>query len=444
MPGDVSITASDKVLPTSMPVETVAAGVIGAVGVAVSEIWATRTGRRQSVAVDSRAAGLAVDASSYLRVDGKNIKDKDRLTGFYRAADGWVFLHGNFPHLRDGLLDMFGAEKETLVNAVAGQDAATIEAEAARLGLCAVVVRDRSEWEKSAQAVATAGLPLIEIERIGDAPAEPLGIAARPLEAIRVLDLTRVIAGPVAGKVLAEHGADVLTVSAPHLPQIEPLVIETGFGKRSAFLDLRTTVGESGLRGLVRDADVFIDSYRPGALAERGFSPSALAAMRPGIIAVSISAFSRAGPWRDRRGYDSLVQAAVGLAGFDAGGVPRRLPCQPLDYMTGYLAAFSAMVAMLRRSRTGGSWHVRLSLERTAAWLWQMADAIRQSPSVPAARPDMDTLSDLLFDTPSSFGLVRHLRTALELGETPGFWRSPPPRLGTDLPVWLAPASQES
>jgi crotonobetainyl-CoA:carnitine CoA-transferase CaiB-like acyl-CoA transferase len=197
--------------------------------------------------------------------------------------------------------------------ALASWSAADIENAAGQLGLCGVIVRQRAEWEAHPQALATAALPLIEFTRIGDAPPRPLSHAARPLSGIRALDLSRVIAGPMAARTLAEHGATVLQVGAAHLPSIESLVIDTGFGKQSCAINIDTAAGSNKLHELIDSADVFLNAYRPGALERRGFSPAALAQQRPGIIYLSISAFSRAGPWAQRRGYDTLVAAASGL-----------------------------------------------------------------------------------------------------------------------------------
>jgi crotonobetainyl-CoA:carnitine CoA-transferase CaiB-like acyl-CoA transferase len=387
--------------------------------------------------VTTRAAGLAMDSAAYLRVNGGNIKDKDRMTGFYRARDGWVYLHGNFPHLRDGLFQMFRAsDKASLAKACAEWAAADVEAQATQRGLCAAMLRSREEWQRHPQARAIASLPLIEIRKIGEAPPLPLPDGDRPLSGIRVLDLTRVIAGPMAGRALAEHGATVMLVTGPHLPSVPPLVIDTGFGKLSASIDLREEGGAALLRELVGAADIFIDSYRPGSLAGRGFGPEDLAALRPGIVSVGISAYSRSGPWSAFRGYDSLVQAPVGLALTDDAGTPRRQPCQPLDYLTGYLAAFGAMVALVRRATEGGSWRVELSLARTAQWLWEMSDAIGPSRQAPSSNPSLEQIGDLTAETQSAFGTLRHLKPALSLSETPGRWWRPPVPLGTDDARW--------
>lgn len=188
-----------------------------------------------------------------------------------------------------------------------------------------------------------------------------------------MLDLTRAVAGPVAGRSLASHRADVMLVTAPHLPSILPLTMDTGRGKLSAQLDLRQAAARETLRGLSSTADVFLQGYRPGAVAGYGFSPEELAAIRPGMVCVTFSAYGHSGPWRGRRGFDSLVQNANGmnLAEAEAAGEakPKPLPCQTNDHASGYLLAFGAMVGPYRRATEGGAWHVRVGFAPTAHWI---------------------------------------------------------------------------
>ena len=220
---------------------------------------------------------------------------------------------------------------------------------------------------------------------------------AGALAGVRVLDLTHVIAGPVCGRTLAAHGADVLQVGAPHLPVLNQLVMDTGFGKRSCHLDLRTE--PERLRELVAGADVFVQSYRPGSLAAKGFGATDLASVRPGIVVVSLNAYGHTGPWRHRRGFDSLVQMSCGIA---AGDVPKPLPAQALDHGTGWLAAFGVLVALRRRALEGGAWHVRLSLARTAEWLHDLG-----RDHTPAREIDVRPFLD---STDSDFGRLTHVR----------------------------------
>jgi crotonobetainyl-CoA:carnitine CoA-transferase CaiB-like acyl-CoA transferase len=436
----LTVTDDADLIPTRYPIEAMGVAAIAAVGLAVYNLWRLRGGAGQDITVNRKAAALAMASSDYLLVDGVKVKTWDPVTGFYQDRNGdWIYLHGNFPHLRDGLLTRLGSgnDPESIKRAVADREVAELEHETIEQGLCASVARTRAEWLRHAQHEAVLALPLLEITRIGDAPPQPLPPGMRPLSGVRVVDCSRVIAGPMAGRTLAEHGADVLRINGPHLPYIEPLIIDTGLGKRSCHLDLRAPDDAGQLRALVSDADIFVDAYRPGALAERGFGADALHDLRPGIISVSLSAWSRLGPWSARRGYDSLVQAACGLTLNEGDSAPSRMPCAPLDYLAGYLAAYGAMVALARRAEEGGSWRVELSLLRIAEWIFDMADALGVKSTVSAAMPGRDEIGAFYQSRPSEFGRLDHLAPAMTLSGTPPGWDRPPVRPGTDRPVWL-------
>jgi crotonobetainyl-CoA:carnitine CoA-transferase CaiB-like acyl-CoA transferase len=436
----IELTGGDPVLPGTFRITAAALATIGAAGLAAAELWRLRTGRRQQVAVDARDATAAFRSERYLRIDGQAPPDPwHPVSGFHRAGDGrFIQLHCNFPHHLDGAVHLLGCPptREAAAAAIAGWKAPELEDALAAAGMCAGMIRTREEWRAHPQGQAVAGVPLLEIARIGDSPAEPAGAGDRPLSGVRVLDLTRVIAGPVCGRTLAEHGADVMLVTAGHLPSIDTLVVDTGRGKLSARLDLRQRGDLERLRGLVRGADVFCQSYRPGTLAARGLSPDELARLRPGIIYVTLSAYGHDGPWRDRRGFDSLVQSVSGIAhegGLAAGGErPRHLPAQALDHATGYLAAFGAMVALARRAREGGSHLVRVSLAATGRWI----DGLGRVDG--RTRPDLTlaAIDDLLETSDTPFGRVRHVRPAARLAETPARWARPAVPLGTHSPAW--------
>ena len=454
----VSLEGSDPALPSVYRIGTLASATIAAMALGAAECFRLRTGRRQRVEVDVRRALVAFRSERYLRVnDGPAPELRSPITGFYATRDArWIQLHTNFPHHLDGVLKVLGCANDpaAVAGAIRGWDGAMLDQTLADAGLCAALIRSPDEWAALEQASALAALPLFEIERIGDAPPEPpgRGDADRPLAGARVLDLSRIIAGPVAGRALAQHGAQVLLVNGPHLPNIAPLVIDNGRGKRSATLDLRDEAAQAQLRGLVSDgADVFLQAYRPGSIAARGFGPEQLAQLRRGIVCVSISAYGHTGPWAMRRGFDSLVQSASGIAwtesraaaagdGVARGteqsaerGRPKHLPCQALDHATGYLAAFGAMVALARRATEGGSWHVRVSLAQTGRWLQsfgQLADGWRI--------PDVtyDDVQDCLETVASPFGRIRAAMPAERMSETPPFYARPPVPIGTDEARW--------
>jgi crotonobetainyl-CoA:carnitine CoA-transferase CaiB-like acyl-CoA transferase len=435
-------------LPSSFHVGPIAAATIGAQALAAAELWHCRTGRRQSVEVEMRRALAMFRSERVLQVDGRPPADPwSPIAGYYQAKDGrWIQLHTNFPHHRDGVLRVLECEekRDAVAAAIRQWEAASLDARLADEGMCAALIRSPDEWNAHPQAQALAALPLFDIVRIGDAPPQPLdrirdsNAAARPLSGVRVLDLSRVIAAPVAGRTLAQHGADVLAIGAAHLPNILPLVIDTGRGKRSAHLDLREPAQRARLYELVREADVFLQAYRPNALASLGFSPEALAEAKPGIVYVSLSAYGHVGPWAQRRGFDSLVQSATGIAWQEGRAAqldgPGKLPCQALDHATGYLAAFGAMIALRRRATEGGSWLVRVSLAQTGRWLQSLGPVVDGLNAPDLGR---DEYAPWMHVMESPFGRVTAVAPVERMSETMPHFDSPPMPLGSSDPVWL-------
>ena len=439
--GQLEIHGDDPVLPVRYRIGASGAASLAALGLAAARLWALRTGRSQKISVDAASAAASLRSARYLRVNGKPPPALwDPLSGFYPARDGrWISIHANFANHRNAALAVLGvAPERTLAEAASlGWGGAALEDAIHASGGCAGLVRDQAEWQRHAQAQAVATQPLIEITRIGDAPLEVLPPGDRPLSGIRVLDLTRVLAGPTAARCLAEHGADVLKITAAHLPDSGQVDLDTGVGKLSARIDLRAVDGGETLRGLVRDADVFSQSYRPGSLGARGLAPEALAALRPGIVCVSLSAWGGSGPWAARRGFDSIVQAVSGIAHAHGGASkPRLLPVSAIDYVSGYLMAFGAMVALERRAREGGSWLVRVGLARTAQWI--VDRGVLQEASygkLPDEVPE-EALSPLYVECDAPDGRIRHLGPIVRLSETPGHWTRPPVPLGYHAPAW--------
>jgi crotonobetainyl-CoA:carnitine CoA-transferase CaiB-like acyl-CoA transferase len=430
--GEAQIAGADPVLRTPYRVGTAGAAALAAVGIAAAELWRLRTGRGQKVSVDLRAAAASLRSGAYLRIDGKPPPPIwDPLSAFYPVRDGrWVRFHCNYPHHRKAAMTVLGVgeDRKAAEAASASWDGVGLEDAIHAAGGCAGFARTAQEWASHPQASAVARQPLLEIARIGDAPPQPLPKAERPLAGIRVLDLTRVLAGPTAAKTLAEHGADVLKITAAHLPDSGDIDLDTGLGKLSAHLDLRDAQGVQTLRRLAQGADVFSQSYRPGSLAARGFSPEQLAQLRPGIVYVSLSAWGQTGPWKDRRGFDSIVQCVSGMAYAQGGGeAPKLLPCSAIDYVSGYLMAFGAMVALARRAREGGSWRVRVALARVGKWI---VDRGMVDPAG-AVEPEAATMETL-----SPVGVIRHLRPVVEMSETPPRWERPPVPLGFNRAEW--------
>ncbi|MGH9369138.1 MAG: CoA transferase [Thermoanaerobaculia bacterium] len=437
-----ALMGADPILPTDFKIGAAASAVIAATALAATELWRLRTGRGQSVSVDLRAAVAAFRSERYLRVDGQVPPDpRGGIFGFYRTGDGrWVQLHGALPHHREGIVSFLGCEgtREAAAAAVEKWNAEKLEEALAAAGMPAGMVRSRAEWQAHAQGRAVAALPLFEIVRIGDSRPEPGGDGGRPLSGVRVLDLTRVIAGPVCGRTLASYGAEVMLVTGAHLPNMPRLVMDTGLGKLSASLDLRRAEDAERLRQLIGRCDVFCQSYRPGALARHGFSPEDVARIRPGVVYVTLSAYGHAGPWRERRGFETLIQSVTGMAheqGFGAGlDRPEHLPAQVVDHGTGYLAAFGASIALARRAREGGSYLVRVSLAQTGRWV----DALGRVNGRRTPELTLGDVDDLLTDSDTRFGRLRHVVPAARLSETPAFWSRPAVPLGTHAAVWPA------
>lgn len=437
----VTIEGHDPLLPTNYLLGAAGAAVIAATGVAASDLWQLRTGRQQNVTVSMRAAAAALRGNQYLRIDGELPQNPwNPVSGFYQTSDGrWIQLHCNFPHHRAGVVKLLGCEdsREGVAEAVAEWPGQQLEDALAEANMCAGLVRLREEWQTHPQAQAVAQLPLFEIIKIGDSQPEPLIDGARSLSGVRVLDLTRVIAGPVGGRTLAEHGAEVLRIGGQHLPNIPSLVIDTGYGKRSAHLDLRLETDIAKLHHLIEESDIFLQSYRPGTLAARGLSPEALSQRRPGLIYVTLSAYGHQEPWRARRGYDSLVQSVSGIVAEEsAGQPPKHLPAQALDYVSGYLLAFGAMVALARRAREGGSYLVRVSLCQTSHWLHQLGRINGHWRDQNLPDLSFEGIQDLLTTTESPFGTLRHLSPIVQLSETPAQWSAPTVPLGWHEPIW--------
>lgn len=439
----ITLTGAEPALPSSFRVGAAAQATIGAVTMAAGEIHARRTGRPANASVAMRHATMEFRSGNYIHVDGAAPPDPwDAIAGAYRCGDGrFVRLHTNFPHHRDGVLRLLGCanDREAVAAALLNWQAEAFETAATDAGMVVAALRSFAEWDAHPHAAAVASVPVITLERIGDAPPTPLPTTGnRPLSGIRALDLTRVIAGPVSGRVLAAHGADVLRVTGAHLPSLGRAEIDVGRGKLQAALDLRTDAGRETLRGLIGGADIFTQGYRPGTLAGRGFSPEAVAALKPGIIYVSLSAYGHLGPWAGKRGFDSLVQTATGInqaeaAAFGTPEKPRPLPCQALDHASGYLLALGALAGLLRRADEGGSWLVRVTLAGTGHWLRGLG---RLEGGFNAPDPSFADLADLTEETDSGFGRLSALRHAGQIAGAPPFWVRSAMPLGSAPPIW--------
>lgn len=436
---NVTIAGKDPILPSPFRIGEAGAAIIAVIGYLSSELWVLKKHKPQHISIAVKDAALAQRSHEYIHaIDGENHDLWSSISGFYQTLDNrWIQLHCNFPHHQQGVISLLGCDdnKLSVTSAVKNWPADQLEETLAHRGLCGAIVRTPDEWKKHPQSQAIDALPLMEIIKIGNSKPEPLPIGNRPLSGINVLDLTRVIAGPVCGKTLAEHGATVILISSPELPYILPLVMDTGFGKLSAYLDLNNNKDKEQLFQLIKKTDIFAQSYRPGGLAERGFAPEVLAEHRPGIIYISFSAYSHVGPWANHHGYDSLVQSATGIVTEQSNSqIPKHLPAQSLDYITGFLAAAGAMEALRRRAVDGGSYLVRVSLVQTAHWFKQLS----RVPDDFAHRniPTREQIQSLLTHTKTAFGEIEHLLPVLKMSATSPYWDKPSSPLGADKPEW--------
>lgn len=440
----LTLRGSDPVLPSSFAVGLAAQTSIALAALAATEIGLRRKGSAQRVEVELREA--AIECTARYTLDGVAPDAWDKLAGLYRCRSGWVRVHTNFAHHRDALLRCLGlpegtaTERAAVAQALADHDAKAFEELATVAGCVVAALRSFDEWDAHPQSAAVAAQPLVAIERIGDA--QPLAWPRSrphdgPLAGLRVLDLTRILAGPFGTRLLANYGADVLLVNAPHLPNIDAIA-DLSRGKRSALADLREPADREALRAALADSNVFVQGYRPGAIDALGFGPSALAELRPGIVVASLSAYGESGPWGTRRGFDSLVQTATGFnqaealaAGSDK---PRAMPLQILDMASGALLAFGVQAALLRQCTQGGSWRVSVSLARTGHWLRSLG---RINDGFRVAQDDG---ADLMEASTSGWGRLVSVRHAARFSpaNTHPLRPSMPP--GTHPLAWPMPA----
>lgn len=443
---------ADPILVTPFRAGEASAASLGLSAAIAAEIWRLRGGDKQNIAIDLDAAAASLLSFMFVKRDGQAIPRPalDAPTvGLYRCGDGrWIHLHGGFPRQWQRTLDLLNAQnnRDAVAGAAAKWNAFALEDALAFMNLSGAVVRTREEWAESGQGRALANVAPIVLRKVGEAPPLRLPESDQPLDGVRVLDLTRVLAGPAAGRTLASHGAEVLNVRAERLDTIELFDLDTGHGKRSTFLDLVKPADAERLRQLVRNAHVFVDSYRPGALARLGFTPAALAHIARGISYVSVSCYGHDGPWAGRRGWEQLAQSATGLAHeqgqFTASRrgrgerdpAPELIPAAACDYVTGYLAAAGAAAALLRRIREGGSWHVQVSLSATAMWLQGLGklDAAR----VPSGWSPVG-LDQYLKSCETAGGTLDYLGPVVRMSKTPPQWRNPPPMAGADEASWM-------
>lgn len=451
---EVAITGADPFFRTPFRIGETVAAVLAASGVAANDLWEQRTGRRQKIAVAVREAAASLHVVNYTRRrndDGQYgpipmtpaMAHMFTITQPWPTRDGrWFLPHFNLPHLERRVLDALGCESNAAAvsAAVARRDGLELEDAIAAARACGGMVRSAAEWAAHPQGIYLAGRPVVEVTKVADSAPVPLPAGGdRPLSGVRVLDLTRILAGPTSARTLAEHGADVLMVAAPDLPQVPEFVRDLSHGKRSCFLDLRRDEDAARLRRLATTTDVFVNGYRPGRLARKGFGIAELARARPGVVNVSISCFGSGGPLADRAGWEQVAQCVTGVAlthgTMTGAGQPKLAPAPMCDYLTGYLAAYGTMLALARRAREGGSWNVQVSLCQSAMFYQRqgLVEGFDAAPETLAA----DELSRLYVEEKgTAYGDLLTLGPVLRMSETPCRWALPTPRFGGDAAEW--------
>ena len=451
--GEVEITGEDPFFATPYRVGETVAAVLAGIGVAANDIWELRTGRRQKVHIDVPSAAATLRTVDYTRERNaqgvfehvpipKAMAHMLTVTQPWPTRDGrWLLPHLNLPHLSQRVLGVLKCDSTpaAVSEAVSQRDSDELEQAIADARACGGKIRTPEEWLAHPQGSYLAARPVIEITRVAESAPEAFHAGERPLSGVRVLDLTRILAGPVSGRSLAEHGADVLMVTAEKLPQTPEHVRDTSHGKRSCFLDLTRPDELAQVKELAASADVFINGYRPGKLEEHGLGVDALVARRPGLIYVTISCFGSGGPFAGRAGWEQVAQSVTGICqtfGERSGAGRPKLVFAPMcDYTTGYMGALGIMLALARRAREGGSYHVQVSLCQSAMFI-QRQGLLETFDTAPEKLTEAE-LAPLYVEADTSYGRIRTLGPALGMSETPPHWATPTPLPGSDRPEWM-------
>lgn len=439
-------------LPSRLATTELAVGAVAAVAMSAGMLAEARGARELAAdwVVNARRVAASFRGDQLMRRGGVKFPSFAPLSGFFHTNDGWVRTHANYDHHRDRLIGALGLDASADRAALAArlEQLGSIEAEElirANRGI-AVAVRTPDEWRAHPQSAAVAELPLVAVERLGDDDAREFSLAEpidalRPAAGLRVLDLTRVIAGPVATRTLALLGADVLRIDSPHMPEIAAQHLDTGMGKRSALLDLRDQQQRTIFERLLDSADVVVTGYRPHALDSFGLDAASLAARRPGLVVATLDAWGSVGPWGAYRGFDSIVQAASGISVLEAADgvagaadVPGALPAQALDHATGYLLAAGVLQAVKRQLAQGGTWHVHAHLARTAHALIANSSADGHTQQITDMALDFE---DCMAEQATDDGVLRYARPALTSAARAVDYPSVGGTWGADEPAWL-------
>lgn len=452
----VEIIGNDPVVETPFLAGEAIASALAAQAACIVKIWEMRTGRRQHVSIDVKAAvnsltGLDNIYQSGHRIDAGIVNEP--TVGFYPTLDSkWVFILGLFPHLREGILNLLNStnSRDSIGEAISKYNAQELEDTIAEHGLSGGMLRTQDEWRSHSQGKALLELPVVDIIKMDESEPQKFqennndvngrSSRTRPLSGIKVIDMTRVLAGPMATRLLAEQGANVIHISSPNLPFLLAALLETGWGKRSAFIDLDKSNDVKQLKKVISQADLFVENYHRSGLSKHGLSPLELAKLRPGIIYVSESAYGEAGPWQYRRGAEQLAETVTGIAA-ELGAIdsPKLFPGYLNDYLTGYLAAFGACAALIRRAKEGGSYWVRVSLCRTAMWIQDLGRVkdfsyTNEEKIINSITPE--EREAFMTESKSPFGIIKHVAPVAKYSETHSYYERPVTPLGANMPIW--------
>jgi crotonobetainyl-CoA:carnitine CoA-transferase CaiB-like acyl-CoA transferase len=430
----VTFVGQDPIVPAAHRLGSCIGIPLMAGAVAAVALHRHRGGPAQDLHLDLRQALHTINPGAFWHptLNGEPaphplVVDNPFLVTPYRTADGrWVMASGVYPHLAARWCRFLDVPPDTarVAAAVGTRDAFILEERANAAGLPICVVRSPAEWLAHEQGALLATQPVIGLERIGDAPARDYGAATRPFDGIRVLSFTHAVAGPTVGRTLAEHGADVLDATRPNDYEHEFIYAEANVGSRSAYVDLDDPTGRERAARLLAGADVVVNNHRRGSLERRGIEPRELAERRPGLVYVSVNCYGPSGPWAGRGGFDMNGSAASGLMTIEGSEAEPRLPVTALinDYITGYMGAVGAIAALVKRTTEGGSWHVTVSLTRTAMWCGSLGLV---DPGLAGSDDEHRLREPLPYDAPSPLGDVHMLAPPVRFSRTPPAWPDP-------------------
>ena len=453
--GEVKVSGQDPFFASPMKIGETTAGILAARAVAANDIWELKTGRRQQIDLElNLAAATNLGGTAQTQAKDENgeyvgiesseaMKHMVEMTQPWECADGrWYLPHFNLPHLEKKVLGVLGAESSGAAVKAAVKKFNSLDLDKAIADVHATggLVFTPEEWLQHPHGKHLNSLPVVVIEKVGDSAPEPIPAEGdQPLSGIKVLELCRILAGPTCGISLGEHGANVLMVTAPQLPQVPGFVRDVSHGKRSCYLDYTIPEQAAKIHELAQSADIFVQGYRPASMAKHGFGLEELVKERPGLIYVSIDCYGPGGVYSDRAGWDQCAQALTGMAVLqgqaEGAGQPKLTPCYTCDFLTGFMGAYGAMLALAMRAKEGGSYHIHVSLCQSAMLLLRegLVDDFSQAPGK-LTQEEFDRYA--VYDNGTIYGDLKTLGPVIRMSETNPRWAGTTPELGSSRPEW--------